>query len=40
MLREVRDRHPNWGLRPPEQAGFHSWQESHSGAPAVRPLAR
>ena len=32
-LREVRDRHPNWGLRPPEQAGFHSWRESHSGAP-------
>ena len=32
-LRDVRERHPNWGLRPPEQAGFHSWQESHSGAP-------
>lgn len=31
LLQEIAERWPNWKLRPPEQAGFHSWHESRSG---------
>ncbi|MSO99689.1 MAG: hypothetical protein EXR07_01370 [Acetobacteraceae bacterium] len=32
LLNEIRTRWPTWRLRPAEQAGFHVWHESSSGA--------
>jgi hypothetical protein len=31
VLNEIRERWPNWELRPEEQGGFHVWHESSSG---------
>ena len=33
VLQEIRSRWPRWDLRPPEQAGFHIWSESHRAVP-------
>ena len=31
LLKEIKDRWPQWQLRPPQKAGFHMWHESGSG---------
>ena len=33
VLQEIRSRRPHWEPRPPEQAGFHIWSESHHSVP-------
>lgn len=39
VYRVIVERHPEWGLRPQAQAGFHRWFEMSSGRPIGDPKA-